>query len=82
MTPLPGMNKESLIRCIELQLGRKEVKWEDRFREDLGAESIDMLHIAVAVEKLTGVFIPEEVIPELNTVFDLLSYVNSQTNES
>jgi acyl carrier protein len=69
------MNERSLISCVEVQLGRRAVKLEDRFYEDLGAESVDMLHIMVAVESLTGIFIPEEVIPEFATVQDLFNYI-------
>ena len=72
------MNEESLIRCIERQLGRKSVKTEDRFIDDLGAESIDMLHIMADIESQTGIFIPEEVIPDLTSVKDLYEYINSR----
>ena len=69
------MNRESLIRSIERQLGRKSVKMEDRFFEDLGAESIDMLHILVDIESQYGVFIPEDAVPDLTTVSDLYNYL-------
>lgn len=71
------MKEEFLIRCIERQLGQKSVRKEDRFIEDLGAESIDMLHIIVEIESQTGIFVPEEVIPDLITVKDLFEYINN-----
>jgi acyl carrier protein len=71
------MKSESLIRLVEVQLGRKKVKLEDRFAEDLGAESIDMVNLMVTIEENTGVFIPEEVIPELKTLQDLLNFIIS-----
>jgi acyl carrier protein len=72
------MNERTLINSIELQLGKRAVKMEDRFYEDLGAESIDMLHIIVEIESQTGIFIPEEMIPELITVQDLYHYVTNR----
>ena len=72
------MDEEGLIRCIELRLGMKGVKMDDRFYEDLGAESIDMVHIAVTVESQTGVFIPEEIFPELGTVRILYEYIRTR----
>jgi acyl carrier protein len=72
------MKPDMLIKCVELQLGRKTVKLEDRFYEDLAAESIDMVHLVVAVEEITGIFIPEEIIPELKTVRDLLNAINKR----
>ena len=71
------MKSESLIRLVEVQLGSKKVKLEDRFAEDLGAESIDMVNLMVTIEENTGMFIPEEVIPELKTLQDLLNFIIS-----
>ena len=67
-----------MIKCVELQLGQKGVKMEDRFQEDLGAESMDMVHLAVMLEEQTGLFLPVESMPELNTVKDLYDYILSQ----
>ena len=72
------MNEKELIRCIELQLGRRAVRTEDRFQEDLGAESIDMLHIIAEIESRTGIFIPEEMIPEFTSVQILYQYLKKQ----
>jgi len=71
------MKSEALIQCVELQLGRKAVKMEDRFLEDLEIESIDMVFILASVESDTGLHIPEEVIPDLVTVKDLYNYINT-----
>lgn len=69
------MNHETLLRWIELQLGRKKVELNDRFYEDLAAESIDMLHLAVMVEEHTGIFIPEENMADFKTVQDLYDFI-------
>ena len=69
------MNRDTLLQGIELQLGRKKVNMEDRFYEDLAAESIDMLHLVAMVEEETGIFIPEEQIAVLTTVQDLYDYI-------
>jgi len=71
------MKSEALIQCVELQLGRKAVKMEDRFLEDLAIESIDMVFILASVESDTGLHIPEEVIPDLVKVKDLYNYINT-----
>ena len=72
------MKQELLIKCVELQLGQKGVKMEDRFQEDLGAESMDMVHLAVMLEEQTGLFLPVESMPELDTVQDMYDYILSQ----
>ena len=75
------MKPETVLQCVALQLGRKTVKMEDRFLEDLAAESMDIVHLVVAVEEISGVFIPEEVIPELKTVQDLYDFIISARKE-
>jgi acyl carrier protein len=71
------MKREILIQCVELQLGQKNVLMEDRFYEDLAAESIDMVNLIVTIEEQTGLFIPEDKLPEFKTVQDLYNYIIS-----
>lgn len=75
------MKPELIIKCVELQLGQKGVKMEDRFLEDLGAESMDMVHLAAMIEEQTGLFIPIEMTAEINTVQDMYHHVISQAKE-
>jgi len=75
------MKPEVLIKCVELQLGQKGVKMEDRFLEDLGAESMDMVHLAAMIEEQTGLFMPIESVPDLNTVQDMYHYVLFQSKK-
>lgn len=75
------MKINDLIRKVELQLGHPGVCPEDRFAEDLGAESIDMLHIIADTEDLTGLHIPEEAISDFRTVQDLYNYIENQLSE-
>ena len=71
------MKAELLIKLVALHLGQKSVHMDDRFVEDLGAESIDMVNLAVLIEDQTGLFIPVESIPELRTIQDLYDYIES-----
>lgn len=66
---------EELLLVVGRQLGIRHVKPEHRFYDDLGAASIDLVHLVVIIEEKTGLFIPEEVIPELETVADLHAYI-------
>lgn len=75
------MKPEFLVKCVELQLGQKGVQMEDRFLEDLGAESIDMVNLAVMIEEQTGLFIPVESVPDLSTVQDMYNYIKSLNGE-
>lgn len=72
------MKRDLLIRRVELQLGRKNVKMSDRFIEDLGAESIDILHIVSAIEKQEDIHIPEDIMNQFRTLQDIYNYVNPE----
>lgn len=69
------MNQQTLLQTVELQLGRKNVSIQDRFYEDLEAESIDMVNLIVNIEAQTGLFIPEEALPDIKSIQDLHHYI-------
>jgi len=72
------MKMEELLQLVGRQLGCLEVRPEQRFYDDLGAASIDLVHLVVLIEEKTGLFIPEEVIPGLETPADLHSYIQQR----
>jgi acyl carrier protein len=75
------MERKALLKMVKIQFGKRNVRPEDRFIEDLNAESVDMVNLAANIEEKTGIFIPEEVIPELKSVSDLESYLSSHSKE-
>ena len=72
---------EELLLLVGRQLGCPDVKPEQRFYDDLGAASIDLVHLVVLIEEKTGLFIPEEVIPELETSADLFTYIQQRLSD-
>lgn len=58
-------------RLVERQLGRRGVRDEDRIVEDLGAESLDVVHLVAAAEDAWGLEIDEEELADVKTVADL-----------
>ncbi len=69
---------EEVIRIISLQLGNRNVASEDRFLEDLGAESLDVMNIVIAIEDKYGVVIKDAEIPELQTPATLFQFVKDR----
>ena len=49
--------------------------------DDLGADSLDIVEILIAVEAEWGVTIPDDAIPELKTVKLLVAYIESHLAE-
>lgn len=58
-----------------LQLSADAFDDETSFEEDLGAESLDMVELAEAVEATVGVHIPDDDLAELETVGAFKDYV-------
>ncbi len=76
------MTLTDVQHLIGLQLGRPTVNPEDRLYEDLGAESMDLVNLAVAIEDRFQVFIPEEDLADLRTVQDVYRLLHRYLNTS
>ena len=50
---------------------------ETSFKDDLGADSLDLFEMVMAFEEHFGVDIPAEDLEQLKTVGDVMSYVES-----
>lgn len=51
-----------------------------KFLEDLGADSLDVVELSMAVEDEFGVEIPDEEGEKLKTVSDLIKYLDEHTS--
>jgi acyl carrier protein len=49
--------------------------------EDLGADSLDVVEILMAVEESFGITIPEEDVTDIRTVRELAEYIESRAEE-
>lgn len=66
-----GELMDRILGIVRGQLGRTGVGVHDRFLEDLGAESFDILNIVAAVEDRLGIYLEEEEIPSVRSPADL-----------
>lgn len=62
---------EDILDLTGLLLGRGEVRPDHKLKEDLGADSADLLNILVALEDKFGVFIDETQAEGIGTVAEL-----------
>lgn len=67
-----------VIENLGLGAEDEEVLLEARFTEDLGADSLDAVEIVMEVEARLGVTVPDEDMGNLETVGDLVRYVEGQ----
>ncbi len=54
-----------------------EIKAESDLFKDLEADSLDAVELMMAVEEEFGVSVPDEELPNLHTVQDIVSYVDA-----
>ena len=59
----------------QLNVNADQVTPEAKFIEDLGADSLDTVELVMALEEEFGVEIPDEEAEKLQTVGDVLKYV-------
>lgn len=69
-----------VIKIIEEQLGvdPERVKPEASFIDDLGADSLDIVELVMAMEEEFDLEIPDEDAEKLRTVQDVMSYLESK----
>ncbi len=63
------------IVAQQLVLDVDSIPVEARFAEDLGADSLAVTEIVLAIEEVFGVEVPEAACAELRTVRDAADYV-------
>ena len=51
---------------------------ETSFKEDLGADSLDLFELVMALEDEYNIEIPAEELTELNTVGDVIDYLRDK----
>ena len=65
------------IIAKELEVETKQLTVEAKFIEDLGADSLDIVELVMALEEEFGIDIPDEDADKLKTVGDAMNYLKS-----
>lgn len=74
---------EAKVKAIIVrQLGVKEqdIALEKAFIDDLGADSLDLVELVMAMEDEFGFEIPDEEAENIRTVGDAVSYIGAHHN--
>lgn len=72
--------EEKVIDIIaqKLNLSKDQVKPEASFIEDLGADSLDLVELVMAMEEAFGMEVSDEDAEKLRTVQDVIDYVKAK----
>lgn len=68
------------ILIEQLGLDDKEIKPESAFIEDLGADSLDVVELIMAMESEFDIEIPDEDVEEISTVEDAVRYIKENSD--
>ena len=77
MATSPVEQKVKSIIADQLGVGEDEIKPESSFIEDLGADSLDIVELVMAMEEEFEVEIPDEEAENIKTVGDAINYINT-----
>ena len=69
------LEKVSEIIKEQLNLDGVEITESSSFKEDLGADSLDLFELVMALEEEYGTEIPSEDLENLTTVGDVINYL-------
>ena len=61
----------------QLDCNPAEVKEDSRFVEDLGADSLDVVELVMALEEKFDIEIPDEDAEKIKTVADAIKYIEN-----
>lgn len=75
---------EKMIPIIaeQLNVDEAEVKPEANFKDDLGADSLDLFELVMALEEEFDVEIPSEDLQSIATVNDVMEYLKGKGVEA
>ncbi|MBI5169385.1 MAG: acyl carrier protein [Candidatus Eisenbacteria bacterium] len=79
---MAAFNEDKVKEIIakELEVDVKNLTPEAKFIEDLGADSLDIVELVMALEEEFGLDIPDEDADKLKTVGDALKYLQEHSN--
>ena len=71
------LEKMSEMIAQQLNCDAETITADTSFKDDLGADSLDLFELVMALEDEYNVEIPAEELTDLNTVGDVIDYLNN-----
>lgn len=71
-------NEVKELLTQQLRLKDVEITPASRIKDDLGADSLDILQLLMSIEEERGITIPDEALATFTTVGDIVSYLEEK----
>ena len=71
------LEKVREIIAKQLSVKLETVTDDSNIAEDLGADSLDLVEILMSLEDEFGISIPDEAIPEIKTIKDVVAFIEN-----
>ena len=72
------LEKMSKMIAEQLNCDASEITSETSFKDDLGADSLDLFELVMALEEEYGLEIPAEELSDVETVGDIIEYLENK----
>ena len=72
------LEKMKEIIAEQLNVDESEVELTSSFKDDLGADSLDLFELVMALEEEYDVEIPSDDLANINTVEDVINYLKGK----
>ena len=66
------------IIAEQLNVNADEIKEESNFKDDLGADSLDLFELVMSLEEEYGIEIPSDDLEKIATVNDVIEYLKAK----
>ncbi|RYG48714.1 acyl carrier protein [bacterium] len=73
------LNRVKKVTVEELGVKSEEVVETASFQDDLGADSLDVVELVMALEEEFGIEIPDEDVGSIKTVGNAVEYISAKT---
>jgi len=73
------MTEQKVIEILakQLRIEKSKITLATNIASDLGADSLDLVEILMSLEEEFNISIPDEAIPNIVTVGDLVKFIDS-----
>ena len=75
-------DKIKTIVAEQLGVSEDEVTPEASFTDDLGADSLDIVELVMAIEEEYGIEISDDDAEKIQTIQDAISYIEERTKDT